>query len=118
MELTASYLKSPQFMHQSFEAPPPHSGLSGGLQGLSPHKHFILVPREAGNSLEVTVFASPNGLFAGRSKINLFISWLATVLRLAIISCFTKVVPCIESRGSRGNAPLTFVLGNRGLHSL
>ena len=122
MELTASYLKSPQFMHQSFEtpAPPPHSGLSGGLRGLSPHKQFILVLHfgEAGNSLEITVFASPTGLFAGRSMINLFISWLPTVLRLAIISCFTKVVPCIESRGGRGNAPLTFVLGNRGLHSL
>ena len=25
------------------------------------------------------VFASPTGLFAGRSKINLFISWLPTV---------------------------------------
>ena len=32
-----------------------------------------------GNSLEVTVFASPTRLFVGRSKINLFISWLPTV---------------------------------------
>ena len=67
-------------MHQSFETPaPPHSGLSGGLRGLSPHIHFVLVPRWPGNSLEVTVFASPTRLFAGRSKIKLFISWLPTV---------------------------------------
>ena len=31
------------------------------------------------NSLEVTVFTPPTGLFAGRSKINLFVSWLPTV---------------------------------------
>ena len=50
-------------MHQSFEtpAPPPHSGLSRGLRGLSPQIHSILVPREAENLLEVTVFASPTG---------------------------------------------------------
>ena len=82
MELTASYLKSPQFMHQSFETPappPPHSGLSGGLRGLSPYKQFILVLHfgEAGNSLEVTVFTSPTGLFAGRSMINLHVYFMA-----------------------------------------
>ena len=65
-------------MHQSFETPtPPHLGLSGGLQGLSPRIHFILVPWLGGNSLEVTVFASPTGLFAGHSKINLFFSMAA-----------------------------------------
>ena len=46
-------------MHQSFESPTgPHSGLSGGW-GLSPQIHSMLVPRKVGNSLEVTVFASP-----------------------------------------------------------
>ena len=71
-----------QVMHQSFETPaPPHSRCSGGWRGFSPHipVHFILVPRLAGNSLEVTVFESPAGLFAGRSKIDLFISCLPTV---------------------------------------
>ena len=89
-------------MHQSFETPTaPHSGLSGGLRELSPHKHFILVPRKVGNPLEVTVFASHTWLFAGLAKINLFISLLLTVffnqcVTLAIISCFTKGVPCAE----------------------
>ena len=54
-------------MHQSFETPaPPYWGLRGGLRGLSPRIHFILVPRYVGNPLEVTVFASPTRLFAGR----------------------------------------------------
>ena len=47
-------------MHQSFENPaPPYWGLRGGLRGLSPRIHFILVPRYVGNPLEVSVFASP-----------------------------------------------------------
>ena len=38
----------PLVMHESFETPappPPHSGLSGGLEGLSPQIHSMLVPR-------------------------------------------------------------------------
>ena len=54
------------FMHQSFEIPaPPHSGLSGGLGGLSPQMHPILIPRKAGNSLEVTVFTFPTREISG-----------------------------------------------------
>ena len=57
-------------MHQSFESPtappPPHSGLSGGWGGgLSPQIHSMLVPRKVGNSLEVTVFASPTKGISG-----------------------------------------------------
>ena len=122
-------------MHQSFETPaPPHSGLSRGLRGLSPHIHFILVPRQAGNSLEVTVFASPTGLFAGRSKINLFISWLPTVFfnqcvmlgnnKLFYKGSFTKFDKVVLQRefykGSRGGGMHHSLLspGNQGLHSL
>ena len=47
--------------HLKPRTPTPHSGLSVGLRGLSPHIHFILVPRKAGNSLEVTVSGSPTG---------------------------------------------------------
>ena len=47
-------------MHQSFETPapppPPHSGLSGGLRGLSPHIHSILVSPVGGE------FAGSHGL--------------------------------------------------------
>ena len=57
------------FMHQSFESPTaPHSDLSGGLGGgggLSPQIHSMLVPRKVGNSMEVTVFASPTKGISG-----------------------------------------------------
>ena len=52
------------FMHQSCESPTaPHSDLSRGL-GVGAFtsdtlQHSMLVPRKVGNSMEVTVFASP-----------------------------------------------------------
>ena len=57
--LCISHLKPPH------SPPPPHSGLSGGLGGLSPQIHPILIPQKAGNSLEVTVFASPTREISG-----------------------------------------------------
>ena len=57
------------FMHQSFESPTaPHSDLSGGWGGgggLSPQIHSMLVPRKVGNSLELTIFASPTKGISG-----------------------------------------------------
>ena len=50
-------------MHQLFETlgsptPPPPSGMSGVMQGLSLHTHSIFVPRQAGDVLEITVLSS------------------------------------------------------------
>ena len=101
----ALLLAAKSIMHQSFETPaPPHLSLSRGLWGLSPHIQFILVPRQAGNSLDVMVFASPTGLFAGHSKMICFfrgsqLCFLTSVLRLSIISYFAKGVPCVEKQG-------------------
>ena len=57
-------------MHQSFESPtapppPPIRALAGDGEGLSPQIHSTLVPRKVGNSLEVTVFASPTKGISG-----------------------------------------------------
>ena len=61
----------------------------------------------------------PGYLLAAQRSVCLFHgcqqSFLTSVLRLAIISCFTKGEPCVEKQG-RGNAPLTFVPGNQGTH--
>ena len=58
--LCTSHLKAPQ-------PPPLHSrvlaGDGGG--GLSPQIHSMLVPQKVGNSLEVTVFASPTKGISG-----------------------------------------------------
>ena len=65
-------------MHQSFKTPappPPIRALAGDCGDF----HLIYTSFWFPGRLEVTVFASPTELFAGRSKINLFISWLPTV---------------------------------------
>ena len=57
------------FMHQSFESPiAPIQALAedwGGGGGLLPQTHSMLVPRKVGNSLEVTVLASPTKGISG-----------------------------------------------------
>ena len=48
------------------QPPPPIRALAGdGGGGLSPQIHSMLVPRKVGNSLEVTVFASPTKGISG-----------------------------------------------------
>ena len=97
-------------MHQSFETPAaPQSGFSGGLGGggggLSPQIHSMLVPQKVGNSLEVTVFASPTKeksgavtpwsvvfIFAPHSNfayiiISLIVHILQSVLTITINNC-------------------------------
>ena len=71
--------------------PHPHSGLSGGLGGLSPQIHPILIPWKAGNSLEATVFASPTGEISGAVTAQvLFLFWnnlIVSILTITINNC-------------------------------
>ena len=51
-------------IHQSFETPPPPpppKGMTGVMRGLSLHNHSIFIPRWAGDTLEIPVFASLTG---------------------------------------------------------
>ena len=89
--MVTSHLKTLHPTHP----PPPHSGLSGALQGLSPHNLYTSFwsPGRQGICLK-SVFACPTGSFAGLLKINLFISWLPTVVLQSEYHVF-------ESRGGR-----------------
>ena len=50
-------------IHQSFETPPPPplKGMTGVMRGLSLHNYPIFIPRWAGDTLEIPVFASLTG---------------------------------------------------------
>ena len=83
------------------------------------HTSFWFSGRQGISSKSRSSHPVPGYLLAAQRSICLFRGcqqcFLTSVLRLAIISCFTKGVPCVEKLGW-GNAPITFVPGSQGLH--
>ena len=81
-------------------APRPHSGVSRGLQGLSPHIHFILVPLEVWFRLKSrSSHPLPGYLLAAQRSICLFHGcklFFNQCVTLGNNKLFTKGVPCVE----------------------
>ena len=106
-------------LQQSFKTSAPlHSGLSGDFLLIYTSFWF---PVDGEFARSQSLHPLPGYLLAAQRSICLFHGceqcFLTSVLRLAIVSWFTKGVPFVEKSGRR-NAPLFFVPGKRVLHSL
>ena len=91
--LCTSHLKAPQPSIRTLAG----DWGGGGGDGLSPQIHSMLVPRKVGNSMEVTVFASPtkgiSGALLGQQfSFSRLIVILHTIIVALIVHIFQSVL--------------------------